>query len=1061
MHRVFSRLNSFIILNLFIVVLLIFISILISHSVGLIKHAEFLHKQSGTIININDVGYSWGKKFSSFKVRFSNISIKKIHEYNSEKIISDVVLTLNLKSLYKNLKHSVTNQSLNADDYPVVYLNVKGISVEKISDFLLKHKPQNSYYYIKKRDQEIILNNLIIFLNKYHFDNFKIELHFDDLDFQKIFKNYATANFVNNNIGIQKITFFSAVNSKDYIGQIRIKYSLNNRDGTISGLVLRQPIKSQNTISEMIYGIRQSDYTNLVVKLYGYIDQFITYGNEKINLISSDDFADFLISYNISHKDTLFEGKINSLKIQLHNLGDKKISMENVNIEARYNSKLKTLRVKKFDLDLLENKKAINFSGNLSISPDNYLELSLKTNNKFNGRKIFNYWPIHKGQKVKNILLDIVKHAFVESAELKIKTLLNQKVSNNLSSLEVNLKISDALLHKKIYDKNYALKADLGNLNIGLHALKITSDQIVINDILHANDVDILIPFYKSDSPTHSDIKFKINTSAKILENLYEEIFKETQGYQGKVIDGKISLDVKSTIATNKKFNLNDIVFIMNAKIQNLFLKNQKKTYNINSNDLKLHLSNGELKATGELEYNKIKIKKLNLLSHILDKSDGRIKDYQYSINFILPLEQKSLVELLKRQNFMIDLKGYVIGTFSNFKNSKTIKLDLNNTDISIPTLGINKSKHHHGNLNFALTESINSQELNISGIKLTIPEVSMSGEMILDTQNYNLKNTKLSFEKFFNNVFDLEYSYPEKSKNQHIYKINGSTIEVLDLQKIIKNMQKNLKKDYKTDSVHNFDVVAETVRVDSKDLLKDLKIRFIVQNNEMKKVDGAAYTSGKKGYVRIFFDSPVFAFVLHNTGQLSSDLFNSKSLQKGNLSVYANLNDSILKGDLYFKNFKVLQSPLVTTILRIFAFSGSNILQILTNGIDFSNMHCDISFTKQMMYLKQCQAFSDVLLLGADAEVNFTNNSGLVEGMIIPSSLINLPIILLQRIFTDRKTNLLDSVEGRKNFSINWDNSQKAIIKTNPISFVLPGIFSYFLSQKKTINQDNIKEVN
>ncbi len=1049
MHRVFSRVNSFFTLSIFIITLLIFVAVFISHGVCLIKHAKFIHKQSGTIINVQDIGSSWAKNFSLFKVSFYNVSIQKINEDKAEKIVSEIVLALNFKSLYLNFKHSITQSGLNAYDNPVVYFNFKGISIEKIDDFISKHQPKNHYYYIKKRDQEIILSNLLVFLNKYQLNNFKVELHFDDLDLKRIFKKYDALKFIKNNAHIKKIIFYSAVNSKEYIGQIRIKYSLNDRDSTISGIVLRQTIKD-NPVAEIIHGIKSRDYTNLVMKLYGYVDQYVTYGNEAPTVINSNDFADFLLSYNISYKDVFFEGAINSLTVQLPSLNNKKVPVKNFKTEGRYNSKLKNLRVKKFSFYLLDNNKPINFSGNLSISSNNHLDLILNSNNKFNGKDIFNYWPINQSQNAKNILFGIVKNTFIESGKLKIKTLLGK----GISALDLELKISDTVLHQKIHENHYELKVDTGNIKIGLNGVKLTSDKISINNILYATNANLFIPFVKNNIPVSTTFNFNINTTAKILESFYKEIFKDK--YESEVIDGKILLDVKSEISRKKTFNLKDISFKINAKIGNLVIKNNKKTYNINSNDLKLSLDNGHLNAKGDIAYNKIKIEKIHFISNILEKSDTR----KQSVDFILPLDQKFFVEMFNKQGSLIDLQGHIIGNFSNFPKHNIVKLNLQNTDISIPVLGINKLKDNSGDLNFSLGKNMGPGELNITNIDLKIPNMIVSGEIVLDIVNYNLKNTDLSFKKFFNNIFDFQYSSPDSSKNKHIYKINGSIIDALNVKQIINNIQKNTKQENKKEIISEFDIASKIIRWGSKDILSNLNINFNIQNNEIKKIDGSAYTNGKNGYARIFFDEPIFAFIVHNTGAFSYDLFSLKSLRKGNLSVYANLNNSAIKGDLYLNNFKVLQSPLLTTILRIFALSGINILQILTNGIDFSNMHCDILLTQELLSLKKCQAFSDILLLSADADINIMHNSGRVEGMIVPSSFINLPMMLLQRILGNKNTSLLDSLEGRQNFSINWKDSGAPVVKTNPISFVLPSIFSYFFSQKKTIDNNDVKDL-
>ena len=130
---------------------------------------------------------------------------------------------------------------------------------------------------------------------------------------------------------------------------------------------------------------------------------------------------------------------------------------------------------------------------------------------------------------------------------------------------------------------------------------------------------------------------------------------------------------------------------------------------------------------------------------------------------------------------------------------------------------------------------------------------------------------------------------------------------------------------------------------------------------------------------------------------------------------------------------------------------SSSNIFTLLSNGIFFTNMSCNFASNNHIVHLKNCKAFSDAALLNIDAVIDINKNIGDIEGMVIPTNILNLPLMLLQKL-TGNKKSLLDGVEQRKNFSIHWQNDNKPVIITNPISFVLPSIFSILFSHKKTI---------
>ena len=108
-------------------------------------------------------------------------------------------------------------------------------------------------------------------------------MQFDDFDLQKTSTTYSNSRLQKNSLQIKKLIFFSAVKSSDFIGQIRLNYQLNNKDATLLGFVLRQKIAKQSLISKILYGVKDSDYATLPLKLYGYSNQFISYGTDRPN----------------------------------------------------------------------------------------------------------------------------------------------------------------------------------------------------------------------------------------------------------------------------------------------------------------------------------------------------------------------------------------------------------------------------------------------------------------------------------------------------------------------------------------------------------------------------------------------------------------------------------------------------------------------------------------------------------------------------------------------------------------------------------------------------------
>lgn len=244
-----------------------------------------------------------------------------------------------------------------------------------------------------------------------------------------------------------------------------------------------------------------------------------------------------------------------------------------------------------------------------------------------------------------------------------------------------------------------------------------------------------------------------------------------------------------------------------------------------------------------------------------------------------------------------------------------------------------------------------------------------------------------------------------------------------------------------------------------NKPILEDIYLKLNLSSDRLLKIDGYVYAKDRKGYIRIFFDEPVFALIINNLGYVTDDAFKIKSVNKGTLGLYLSitgLRDNLeATGDLYLYNFKLIDSYLLSTILKIYALSGfsvANIFQMFNNGINFSNMHCFVSSNTKTILFDNCQAFSDAMLLSAEASLNLTSFNGELQGLIIPKNFFNTPIIFLQQILSAKGKTLLDDMQDRQNFSISWKENSKPVIQTNPMSFILPSIFSNFFSKKKTV---------
>ena len=141
--------------------------------------------------------------------------------------------------------------------------------------------------------------------------------------------------------------------------------------------------------------------------------------------------------------------------------------------------------------------------------------------------------------------------------------------------------------------------------------------------------------------------------------------------------------------------------------------------------------------------------------------------------------------------------------------------------------------------------------------------------------------------------------------------------------------------------------------------------------------------------------------------------------------------------------------------MLRVYSLSGgsyASMFKMLTSdGVDFRTAHCKLHYKDSSLYLNKCAVISDVMFINADAKFNVKKEDGIVEGMIIPVNFWNVMMILIQKVFPSFGNDLLKGNKEKQNFSITFEKDKKPVVKTNPVSFILPGFLGQMLSEKRS----------
>lgn len=1005
-----------------LVILLMSILIFCISSVGFsvitTKHAELINTHRNIKISIKNIDYKINKGFIQFK--FSNIKLIHQRENSSVNAVSNVTVKFNLFAS------------------PKIHVEVNDIAANEILDFLQNKIFQTNYTaQIDSVNKDIITSNLLIFLNKNYIKNFRLDLKFKGFDVKNM-KEYNQNPFLQKNkITIQNITISTPNKKTYYIGDVLCNYTLNGNNNNISGLILRQ--KSAEKNNELKIGSKFINNTTFNIEFYGYLQHIIAI-TQGYNL-SLNDFSKISLSYNVRHKDIMFDVSVNGLKFQSEVL--KNVYAKNVAFNGRYDVLRHIFIVKKFNLDLLHNLKKIDVSGNMYLAKNDVFEINLKSNSLFDSQLVYQYWPNHKNTlHLKNLLQNLVVGGEIDGVQLQIKKSLKNSINKPLLKFNLEFNVFKAIVRKFLNDKKYTIDSPLVSVQINLNDVLINAKNATLNKIVSTKNLFIDIPL-KLNNKNDTSVNFEVDSPVQNIQ-----AFLESQNIKtGKIslLNGNINCSINAKIPHSNGQNLiisgsakeNKMSVLYNNDKHNIILKNT--TFNINKKIIKI---------TTDIRYNDILMKNLKVITFF----SKQLKIDNLAFN--LPINQPRIKQILHN----LPLYGSVD---FNIQKMNKFHLDLYKLGIENNPLLIEKNTNTQASLDFSL-DNENTTNITLNDIKIQLPQVSASGSLTLDASNKSLIKTSVEVKNFHNNQFDFNYS-KSNSGRMHHYDVRATKIDIAEINKIIKNFQKHpqyFNTTYSNTKNHIINIESDVLYESTKLMVEKLKLNLELTNGIVHKINAEAYGPKNSGYMRVFFDTPITAIIINNTGMFLKAFGNTRSLHKGNFAMYGSINhDMQFDGDLYMYNFQLLESYLLSTILRIYALSGlsiKNIFSFLSNGISFSDMHCDASINKRFVLLKSCQAFSDAMLMSADAMVEFSEKSGEIQGMIIPKSFFNTPIIFLQRMLSRNHKTLLDTFEGHQNFSITWQESKKPIIKANPMSFMLPSVFTHLFSQKKTIQTND-----
>jgi hypothetical protein len=992
--------------------ILVFMQVIfIKENLKNIKHLEISLANNHGILLIQDIRLELWKNFSGIKLICNNIELKN----NSSQfhIINEIFVSINFNVIYRK----ITEKN---NDLPIFYLHANGFDVGAMREFY-STADQNKMIYTRNNNETYA--KIVKFLNRKNINNFKVKVDFRNFNLPSTIGTFE----------VHKISFENMTLDKGYVAGIKIVYNLNGEQGIVNGFILKDKVNSQSNTADLMSALgATSNNTKLIFAFYGYINRYLTSGQY---IIHPKEFYNVLLTYDFNNQDLEFDIAVKSLDLKMNNIPS--ISGENLKILAHYHLVNKTLFVKDFKFDLVSEMHKIPISGSANFDNDGSFEMTARSNSLIDKEVIYNLWP-ETAHLQKAFLQSLIVDTSIRNPIFFIK---NHKSSNDkykFDNLKLDFTLEKTTLSHDIKGYKYKLDTDKASVNVNLDGIKIQSVTAYIQDNIAVNNLAILFPIDLSKKVL---CDFELNATSNNIQRSFNRYLDNIE-----LLNGHLKLNIHAELPM-QRFTFKDLVLSgkLTADRMNIIFNNKKRDFS--SQNLLFELKNRRLSCIGDVIYNDMQFKQLHLLGDIYE-DNGLLKEFKLkSADLKINLNQKKIQEMMR------DIQSEVDGVLKiQVLDSKAIRLNLNDVAIIKNPLNFTKNLGIPGELDF----TIDSEDI-FKDINLNLPQFEATGDCAF-TKN-GLIDLNLQFKKLYNSIFTVTYSQID-----NVYRINASALHIEDIQRIIDHLNTDRIINPETKIMHLDQKIvvminADRILLDKKIALENTSLTLHLKSDNIVKLDGYAYAKDKKGYIRIFFDSPVFALIINNLGYLTDEALKIKTVNKGNLGLYLSIEDLKINaqatGDLYLYNFRLLESYLLSTILKIYALSGfgvNNIFQMFNNGINFSNMHCIISSNKQSIIFDNCQAFSDAMLLSAEAKLDLHSYNGELQGLIIPKNFLNAPIILLQQILSKKGKTLLDDMQDRQNFSITWSANGKPVIQTNPISFILPSIFSNFFSKKKTV---------
>ena len=770
----------------------------------------------------------------------------------------------------------------------------------------------------------------------------------------------------------------------------------------------------------------------------------------------------FLFSEPIQIQDVSFRGtytgktkitEIENLRVKikpnsfvrLSQLNKHLLPLRSFSMQASYDSSSGFLNMSRFKADLSGSK--ITLSGIASgLTRNREIGAVVSVNmNHIPVNDIKSYWPASLGKVNRAFVLNSISSGDLRN--LNLDTVFSIRKDGSLKASLVDFVAEmDGIEVKSLYP-NFIVKDIIGKLKFSLKESIINLKSGKLKNLDLVDGKVLLSGFDQIDQIAVIKLKIIGAVSEKInfIKTHSINLTTNLKNFSN-VIKGEAETKLDASFNLGGDLNLENIIFSIQSKIKNFRLLGLFGDSEIRSDLIDIKATNDKMIVSGDLSLDATPIRL------VWEEMFTRKSLFKSQFKLLVSIKDSNDINY-SAFNLPISLKNYFKGALdaevqiTNFdgQNQKIkIRTDLTQANLLVPGLNWRKGigQVAQGGVDFSRR---NGSVLGSPSFFFKAKDFRIKGHA-----NYGERGILLQyveFDEMSHGLSNFKAKVIPREEGPWEVRVSGHSFDFASKWEEIGAEKETSKNDSRHFPNLSLYLDVDNVWLTKKNSLTDFSGEFFYNNNRWDKIQIKAKINGDTSFVMSVEPNMkgdrVLNITSNNAGQTLQFFDFFGEMLGGELNVTGVYDDSVmdepLSGFVEIKNFRVVNTPVLTRMLSILSLTG--ILEALEGeGLSFKKLEVPFIFHQNIFRVDSARATGPSLGFTASGKVQNLTKMIYLEGTIVPAYALNsvfgrLP--LLGKLLTGGE-------KGGGLFAANYKLSgliDNPDVSVNPLSALTPGI--------------------